>query len=716
MIEMRQFAGFAVMLGGLTLAGCGAQKGDLGAEVQDKHFATPAPEPKTEVAAQSPADQLYAAASTSKPVDATAVEGEEPKGGATAEPAPAAPLAAPVAEGEGGEVVPVPPAPAPAPAPVAPENLVQERLNQDAARNLAVDQQGRMAAAQAAFDAAMQLYNDMQYEDAVKHFERAVTLDPTNRLAVQKLSQVRALLGIHTDRLAEKIRSLEQQERVKIQEALVALANALEEGRVYEAKASTTPIEIADEAKEKILAEQLENLRQAQARYRRVKEIMNYMPPQIDLPSERKVVEEALVRVRQKIDDKSDEISFLRRLQAQKIAEEQRLRETEIFRARIAKMNEQVGDLYNKGEFKAAEHLAMKVLQLDPFNNEAEGWKRRARAGFRSAEKRSIEMDYAEAEKSTWEEVDTAHIPFDQLVTYPTNWDVISRRPDRTAIGKTRVEEEWKKDIKKKLQRKVTFEFVDTPLEEAIAFLRSLTNVTMIVDPKVVQGGALPISLRVTDMSLDLALEWLLKLADLDYALKDNAIFISKKQTLVEDVELRIYDVSDLTQTIPDFPGPDFQLTTAGDDGGGAGANPFVAAPAPTVTVQSIADMIRNRVKPDSWDPNLGTSIEERAGRLVVMQRPEIHALIDQLLSNFRATQKILVNVESRFLTIREAYMEEIGVEFNGLDVNVMSGDFGDIRQALGGLNQPRGPAASGTAGGGNGNVPFPGFLDGPNP
>jgi len=706
MIEMRQFAGLSVLLSGLMLAGCGAQKGDLGAEVQDKHFATPDAEPKLEVAVQSPADQLYAAASTSKPVDVTAADG----------PIPVAPPAAPVADGEGGEVVPTPPNPTPAPAPVSPEALVQERLNQEAVRKIAADRQGRTATAQAAFDTAMKLYNDMQYEESVKYFERAVKLDSTNRLAVQKLSQVRALLGVHTDRLAETMRSLEQQERVKIQEALVVLANALEEGRVYEAKASTTPIEIADEEKEKILAEQLENLRQAQARYRRVKEIMNYMPPQIDLPGERRVVEEALARVRQKIEEKSDAISFQRRLIAQRLAEKQGERETEVFRSRIAKMNEQVKDLFNSGDFKAAEHLAMKVMQLDAFNKEADGWKRRARAAYHTSERREIDRAYPEAEKSTWEEVDTAHIPYDQLVTYPTNWDVISRRPDRSAIGGSKVEEEWKKDIRKKLQRKVTFEFVDTPLEEAVTFLRSMTNVTMIVDPKVVQGGPLPISLRVSDMSLDLALEWLLRLADLDYALKDNAIYISKKQTLVEDVDFRIYDVSDLTQAIPDFPGPDIQLSTPGDDQGGAGGNPFQGAPPPAVTVQSIADMIRNRVKPDSWDPNLGTSIEERAGKLVVMQRPEIHGLIDQLLSNFRATQKIMVCVESRFLVVREAYLEEIGVEFNGLDVNVLNGDFGDIRQALGGLNQPRQTAAAGTPGPGQGNVPFPGFVDGPNP
>src|SRR6185295_11822536 len=100
-----------------------------------------------------------------------------------------------------------------------------------------------------------------------------------------------------------------------------------------------------------------------------------------------------------------------------------------------------------------------------------------------------------------------------------------------------------------------------------------------------------------------------------------------------------------------------------------------------TPTVANISEMIRTRVRPESWDAALGTSIEERGGKLVVMQRPEIHALVDQLLSNFRATQKMMINIESRFLQIRESYLEDLGVEFQGLDPNVLTGDFGDIKR-----------------------------------
>ena len=103
MIELRRYAGFAVLLGGLTLSGCGAHKGDLGADLQDKSFATPEQaelaatrEARTEPKVLAPADQIYAEAApvAAKPGEVVAVEGNEPKGETAPAPAPAGPLAA----------------------------------------------------------------------------------------------------------------------------------------------------------------------------------------------------------------------------------------------------------------------------------------------------------------------------------------------------------------------------------------------------------------------------------------------------------------------------------------------------------------------------------------------------------------------------------------------------------------------------------------------
>jgi len=83
-------------------------------------------------------------------------------------------------------------------------------------------------------------------------------------------------------------------------------------------------------------------------------------------------------------------------------------------------------------------------------------------------------------------------------------------------------------EVRKKLERKVTFEFVDTPLDEALTFLSQLVGVKMTLDPKVAASAKTKINLRVTDMTVDLALQWVLKLADLDYLIADGAVVVWK--------------------------------------------------------------------------------------------------------------------------------------------------------------------------------------------
>ena len=648
--------------------------------------AAPAPDAAPPVAAGSvaPADSNVAAA---------AIPGDKTVGDAKAD-----------GDGDGAK-------PAAPPADETPEQKAA-RLLGEAARLNGVGSQAKVQEADAAYQTGLKLYNDLEYEQAKGWFERAVELDPTHQAARQKLQTVNSLLGIHVTRIAQKIRELEQLERVKQQESLVQLANALQEGRLLEERGTLLPNDIAGIDKERILADQLEGLRKAQDKFRRVKEILNWMPPNFELPEARSTVDQSLVRLKDKIKSKEDEIDYLRRADAQKRADTERLRETELFKTRIQKLLEQVKDLYDHGQYKACERLAIRVLQIDPFNNDAEGWKSKARGAYHTSE-RANELDEAKEERKRMDEdIDEATIGVAPLILYPSNWDQITRRVDKLTLGKTAREETWKGDILKKLQKKVTFDFVDTSLDEAVAFLRQISGVTIIVDPKVTAGGPANINLRVTDMSMDLALDWILRLANLEKVLKDHAIYISTPDRLQEATELRIYDISDLTQSIPDFPGPELQLETAGGQAGAApnaAANAFAPKAQVVPTAASIADMIKTRVRPDSWDQALGTSVEEMAGRLVVMQRPEIHALIEQLLSSFRSTQRMMINIESRFLRIREANLENIGVEYQGLDTNVLFGDFGDITN-LGtpnGFNQPRRPGAFDST---PANAPQPGF------
>lgn len=82
-----------------------------------------------------------------------------------------------------------------------------------------------------------------------------------------------------------------------------------------------------------------------------------------------------------------------------------------------------------------------------------------------------------------------------------------------------------KQKFKEALSRKISFEFVDTPLEEALAFFRGLAQFNLVLDPRVPKKDA-KISLKATDMSLDKALSWVVQLADLKWDVRDGAIYV----------------------------------------------------------------------------------------------------------------------------------------------------------------------------------------------
>jgi len=83
-------------------------------------------------------------------------------------------------------------------------------------------------------------------------------------------------------------------------------------------------------------------------------------------------------------------------------------------------------------------------------------------------------------------------------------------------------------EIDSKLKTKVSFDFVETPLEDVITFLQGITNTHIELDDRVRQHLVKPeVTLKVTDIELNQALEWILQQVGLDYELRNAAIFIS---------------------------------------------------------------------------------------------------------------------------------------------------------------------------------------------
>ena len=555
-----------------------------------------------------------------------------------------------------------------APAPVAEEpkgNLRPDQLQRfdDMVKTQNAGDPEAAGRAETLFAAGKKLFEDVHYEDALAKFDEALRVYPRHQAAAEYAAKTRAMLNMGLDPVRRALEDLETAQKIKAQEALVEIYNVADAGNRAKAESRASRPGDENQPRDKVLSRQLQASEKAVGHYDRALEIIRWMPHQLDLSAVRKRIEGEKVGALDRGRELRVELAAFQRERAQQESTAARDRETKQFRQTINAMLERARVDYKNGKYEEAEGICEQVLKLEPGNGGALSLRKGSREAKHRAREQENYVNNQIERASTMECIEDASIPYSKAMVYPENWAQVMQRDEGT--GMTDVEPDWMAQIRRKLEKKVNFEFVQAPLTEAINFLQTVSEVNMVLDPGAKAGGERQITLRMNQAALSLALEWILKLAGLDYELRDNAVFISTPDQLKPEVKMLIYDVQDLTLQIPDFPGPEMDLQA-----NQAGGLPVFNAPppAPAATSQTILDMIKQRIRPESWLPGKGTSIEERGGKLVVVQRPEIHRMISSLLADLRQTQKIMVVVEGRLLRVREGLFEDIGVNWGAMD------------------------------------------------
>jgi general secretion pathway protein D len=125
------------------------------------------------------------------------------------------------------------------------------------------------------------------------------------------------------------------------------------------------------------------------------------------------------------------------------------------------------------------------------------------------------------------------------------------------------------------------------------------------------------------------------------------------------------------------------------------------------VTADNLDTLIRNNVAVGSWDADPQNSLRiTPSGTMVVHQTPEVHEQIRKLLEDLREATGIMVDIQARFLKVEDNFLEDIGVDFRGLNgqngsaetaavPNVVLDDFGT--PGSGGVGTPTAPQGIGT-------------------
>lgn len=187
--------------------------------------------------------------------------------------------------------------------------------------------------------------------------------------------------------------------------------------------------------------------------------------------------------------------------------------------------------------------------------------------------------------------------------------------------------------IQKLGSMKITVDFKDMPLGEAVDYLREVSGLNMVVSARVTEKHPdLRVTLKVRDLTVKSCLKLMIQGRELTATWKDGAIVLLPSEDVQSNVEVRLYDVRAQLVKIQDFPGPRVELAAPA----GTSARPIVGGDfqfdkEPPIPPETLVMLIKENTGDRTWD-NGSAHIELANGRLVVSQTPAIHREIERLL------------------------------------------------------------------------------------
>lgn len=401
----------------------------------------------------------------------------------------------------------------------------------------------------------------------------------------------------------------------------------------------------------------------------------------------------------------------------------------------LASMVDEFNRLLDERRFAEAAVLGKKAKELYPKEVVAIQMEHNGRSIYRTWQNMKNRNDKADLTLDVLHEVDVASQPFPGEIQFPENWAELSKKRKKYAQGRQYSEQELKIKAALDTPIQPTFQRMPLNSVIDFMSKATGVNIHLDPAGLAEEGvsGSDPVTLTTQNpISLKSALDLILKPIKLEYTIRNEVLLITSKARRDTDVYTQVYPVADLVIPIPNFspssstglegalrnaismnrgdvpawaqmmapsvhmarkagsvdptamvpPATLAQMSvpvggsasnTGGIGGFGTGgmATSTGAGGAASADFDSLIELIRTTVRPDSWtEPDSGEDGGTIAAyptnlSLVVRQTQEIHEEIIQTLEQLRRMQDLQVTIEVRFITLSDTFFEKIGVDFN---------------------------------------------------
>ena len=187
----------------------------------------------------------------------------------------------------------------------------------------------------------------------------------------------------------------------------------------------------------------------------------------------------------------------------------------------------------------------------------------------------------------------------------------------------------WREDIARRLNQPIDLNVTSATMSDIVTELQTKIGVNFLLDSRAAKDLE-PVTLQVSGVTAQKALEQLMKITQLKYTLKDEVIYITHSKES-DDLLSKTYDVRDL---IVGSAGFNTNIVIPSD------ANSASKLPSDTtdVTVQDLIEVIKE-VLPGVSSDQFRRIEPWQSGYLLVRQTAEVHEKISNLFGVFRKQQ-----------------------------------------------------------------------------
>ena len=531
-------------------------------------------------------------------------------------------------------------------------------------------------------------YNQRAYTKAREQLQKALKLVPDHPRATHLLQKTEAVLGVEGERFKTQADRLSEEKAVQLQQKKFEMENKLRDGVAM------------------LKADRYDD---ALAAFEMTAIIINRLRRDMDVSAYEDHLNSLVELATRRREERQTELKALRKREAEKQAQEDEERQDEVREQKIQKMYEQAYSAFLKEKYEEVIRTCRDLLYEDAKNPAAEALLERAKIEKEKKAWEDIRKDDIEGTEADRRFYEKRMVPDLDVEGFPERavWEKVSQREPVSIPAPVSELSEYERQLDRMLdEKRVDISFESTPILDVVNFLRTLVEMNIILHSEVPEDTTITLDLK--DVSLRAALDNICMLGeDLDYAIREEAIWIMPKEAAAMDMVTLVYDVRDLLLAVIDRPRrPQVLGETAGEGGesggdfGGGGQTSNIARDSQGRDLMDVELQVRGQqlVKslvhitgPEKWaaapayimphlpkgdDDDLGEAIEGegeagtiafRDGDLVIRQTESVHNEIKDVLSQLRSSLYLQVQIDCRILHATDDFLEEVGTDITDL-------------------------------------------------